>query len=339
MERVNAGFGLQFVSEGHLSTIKSMIEKGNRLDAAVAFWGAGSIKKLQLDRVKKGSTFVCNLFSAGCNPHEIQKLFNLKRFNILRHEGLHAKVYWTAQAVCIGSSNISDAGLGFDGQPAKNLKQREANILTDDKRIIDDARNWLDKIIQESTEVDQTALDLAKKNYKPGRSPEIIELVDLPLDVIKRLKIAVLVWSVEFEESTIAAFRKIQSKRKELASAEAYGDTLKNAKEYPYGYSVLEFNASEDRNTLKKFQRVAHFPSQKEWEKADGLYAIWSFVVERRGPLWSIPGATIKIGKMSRDKISQLIKARNIRLRHDLHTRSAADGFVTWAPLHELLAP
>ena len=186
---------IQFVGENHLGAIKSMIIGASRLDAAVAFWGHGAVNQLGLADAPSGGTIVCNLFSPGCNPHEIEKLFQLNRFKLRNHDGLHGKVYLTDQLVCIGSSNASGAGLGFE--TSDNVTQREANVICSSQELLNDAANWLKGIVDESKEITQDMLSEAKRRYRPPLSVQVNELIDVPLSELRKNKIGVLLWSEE----------------------------------------------------------------------------------------------------------------------------------------------
>jgi hypothetical protein len=117
---------IQFVGEDHLDVITSIVANAHHFDAAVAYWSKGSITALDLKRAPAGSTLVCNLFSPNCDPNEVETLFTLKRFNLKRHDGLHAKVYLADDAVCVGSFTAFNTRLRF----VKDfpLLQREANL-------------------------------------------------------------------------------------------------------------------------------------------------------------------------------------------------------------------
>jgi len=331
------GIVVEFIGESHLARIKSLIAKAEQFDAAVAYWGNGAVEALKLDKAPKGSTLVCNLFSAGCNPFEIEKLFKLKRFTILNHAGLHAKVYWTPNGACIGSSNASGAGLGID---EKNDIQREANVFSNDSTFVRDARFWLDKIIKESTQVGASEIKGAQRAYLP-RPSGTWELIDLPISMLKNEKLAVLVWSRQATEDEMDQVYKFPDTS--IKNWNCFLDSHAHVRQYPYGYHALEFNLSDDRRRLGPFQGMLRIPEQTRWRRVRGeggmtYYIVWTEEVFQRQKRWLVPGLPpFSIGQRSKDEINKRLfeRDRGIGLEHCFDL--GENGLLSWEPLHKLL--
>jgi HKD family nuclease len=144
---------IQFLdaNEMRMQVVK-LLQDTNEFFFAVAYWGRGSMQQLGLDKLckKQSGTIICDLMSGACNPDEIEKLINLKnsKLNILKCEGLHAKVYWTQNTVIVGSSNVSSNGLCYEGQEVAGLV--EGNLKTDDQTVNDRIGTWLRSLITSS---------------------------------------------------------------------------------------------------------------------------------------------------------------------------------------------
>lgn len=326
---------LQFVGENHLDAVKSMIAGAKRFDAAVAFWGQGAIKQLGLGGAPHGGTVVCNLFSPGCNPHEIERLFNLKQFNLRNHAGLHGKVYLTDQSVCIGSSNASGAGLGFE--EFRNSIQREANIICSDPDVLKDASRWLTTIIQESKEVLPADLAEAKRRHQLTL-PAVTELIDLPLSVLQQNKIAVLLWSEEVTDKVSRQIRKMPEAH--FDNVDWYVDLPKNATKYPYGYHCLTYRARGER--LQQFEGIQFFQPQSNWKEVieEGINSrvIFAFDCKKYNGIWTLPTRlSFTIGQKSLMEIRDRLLKAKLKLRTQLKGPNKDFGFLHWEPLHLLL--
>jgi len=79
----------------------------------------------------------------GTNPDEIERLI-AAGIQVRQADDLHAKVYLFDKAVVIGSSNASANGLSF--QDGDGAGWREANVLIEDPRIIEDVASWFEAL-------------------------------------------------------------------------------------------------------------------------------------------------------------------------------------------------
>lgn len=130
---------------------------------AVAFWGAGVVDRLGLARTGLKLTVVCNLQSGLCNPDEIKRLTALGA-DVRSNTRLHGKVYWTPDAVFIGSSNASTKGLVMDGQASPGWS--EANVRLTDAATIATARQWIDEQWASGDEISTDLLETAAALWK-----------------------------------------------------------------------------------------------------------------------------------------------------------------------------
>ena len=126
---------------------------------AVAFWGTGAAKALELDELasaKRDVTVLCDLFSQGCNPDEIKKIIDLG-VKVKTLSGYHGKVYWTEHGCLIGSSNASNGGLHF--RSPGNL---EANAILTDKDTVNELKKWCLSLIEKADIVTHDLVEKAK---------------------------------------------------------------------------------------------------------------------------------------------------------------------------------
>lgn len=75
---------------------------------AVAFIGKGT------SSIINGSArIVCNLFSKGTNPYEIESLMKMKNIQLRHLDNLHTKIYTTNEYAIWGSANMTDHALNY----------------------------------------------------------------------------------------------------------------------------------------------------------------------------------------------------------------------------------
>ncbi|MDA0743081.1 MAG: phospholipase D family protein [Proteobacteria bacterium] len=157
---------MRFLTEKQVAgAVKDLIEGQTDVRVAVAFWGRGGGDLLGINRGQSKARVLCNLDSGACNPDE---LLDLKRQTILRtHAQLHAKIYWTPEAVIVGSSNASTNGLWGEGKDARGW--REANVLTEDEGIITEIGEWFEAQWRESASVTLPMIKAAHALWDSGR--------------------------------------------------------------------------------------------------------------------------------------------------------------------------
>lgn len=154
-----------FLNEvGALSKIREIFGLAGEAKVAVAFWGRGAVQALGIDRSDLEAEIICNLDSGACNPSEIEKLRELRPHIPVRSDPrLHGKLYWTPNGIVIGSSNASTNGLAVeDGLSG----WAEANIFSDDPKLIEATLVWFRARKESSYEIKDTHLRLAQQIWK-----------------------------------------------------------------------------------------------------------------------------------------------------------------------------
>jgi PLD-like domain len=146
-----------------------------RVRVAVAYWGVGSVDRLDIKSVAGNDiTIVCDLMSGACNPIEIKGL--LKAFQkpsgnsrVLMRDHLHAKVWLTDRGAIVGSSNASTNGLGFEGDELKDCI--EANVFVDDAETLAAIDRWFEKdVMEDAKEITKADLKEAHRRWKRHRT-------------------------------------------------------------------------------------------------------------------------------------------------------------------------
>lgn len=133
--------------------IEQIINEATDIKLAVAFWGYGSYETIKTVKKKKVK-IICNLESGATNPYEIIKIGKMIGFkNIRSIKNLHAKVYLTDNKLIIGSSNFSANGLSLEGDETNKLI--EANLLAEDKNIIEGTTVWFEQLWKKAGLIDK----------------------------------------------------------------------------------------------------------------------------------------------------------------------------------------
>jgi hypothetical protein len=164
-----------FVSDkGVREEIKKLVTDTDEFVLAVAFWGKGALQQLGLDKLRsqQKGTIICNLMSGACNPNEINKLIKLvqdsrSNLKVLKHEKLHAKVYWSPSCVILGSSNASSNGLTFEGKELAGSVEGNVKIL--DPKTNSDVKEWISGVTLSATEISKLDMKIAASFWKQRR--------------------------------------------------------------------------------------------------------------------------------------------------------------------------
>ena len=180
------------------TTFRKIVDPKGKTLVAVAFWGAGSIKSLGLEKLKDCDV-LCNLESLACNPYVISDIIALGH-NVKSHPRLHAKMYIGAATAIVGSSNASTNGLVLEG--ALSAGWIEANIVSDDAAIMSQARGLFSEVWN-STEAYRpsgTQLKNFQKRWEDRPAPQIISAAGKTLleacrtDTSLRARVFVVPW-------------------------------------------------------------------------------------------------------------------------------------------------
>jgi hypothetical protein len=127
---------------------------------------------LSLRRSSKRLRIICNLQSAGCNPYAIENLLTLGA-QVRTNPRLHAKIYAAGRIVIIGSSNASRYGITSTGEVIRG--SLEANIITDDKSVVTESRDFFEEVWNstETSKITKTLLARAKEVWRPVLPPPV----------------------------------------------------------------------------------------------------------------------------------------------------------------------
>ncbi|MBD2745996.1 hypothetical protein IC232_04705 [Microvirga sp. BT688] len=116
-----------------LEAVKGIISKSDVCDLAVAYWGKGAAKRMQIFAKKRKVRVICDPWSGACNKDELREL-RMKLGDDLRHlRGLHSKVYLTRASAVVGSANASTRGF---------VHNHEAAVRVDDAAEIARIEQW-----------------------------------------------------------------------------------------------------------------------------------------------------------------------------------------------------
>ncbi|OAG71764.1 hypothetical protein A0J51_03001 [Gluconobacter japonicus] len=157
---------LEFMTDNDLANAIKHVLGGTDVRCAVAFWGLGSEELLN----KAGEAqprIICDVTLGGTSPNALRALGASKNEDLRHIPRLHAKVYISDRGAIVSSANASRNGVGLDGPPSLT----EAGVrLAFASESFRHAESWFETQWEASMQVDDTALDLATKRFRPGRS-------------------------------------------------------------------------------------------------------------------------------------------------------------------------
>lgn len=247
-----------------------------------------------------------------------------------QQDKLHAKVIWTPSAAIVGSANASSNGLPDEERGIDGLI--EAGVLVDDAENMAAIESWFDDLYKNSQDINDADLKAAREARKRWSKRSIPELVDIPLDRLKVMKVAVLVWSVRMRSRENRQVEKLRESK--LDGADWYADTLTHARAYPYDFDVLTWQANSNRTKLSEFQ-LQHFISQSKWykirTKSKSNHIVFAYDLALIDPRRSY-----RIGERSKRAITSALLKKKCKLHFYFETLPE-EGFLSWEPLHELL--
>lgn len=152
--------------DGYLGAVRDAIANAQRIDVAVAFWGAGADDLFT--GVTVSTRILCNLLSGGTNPAPLRTLLESPNIELHHTADLHAKVLMTDTAVIVGSANFSTNGLHYEGNELDGW--HEAGILTDEPNLVKQAGVWFERQWAASSEITFDDLEKAQKLWNWSRA-------------------------------------------------------------------------------------------------------------------------------------------------------------------------
>jgi hypothetical protein len=148
--------------------IQKLFGAAKTITIAAPFFGDGALAQLGLERSVARLTVICDLFSGGCNPHEIEKFLN-PEIDLRTHDRLHAKIYLTYNGVVIGSANPSANGLGFEGKELDD--QIEACVFSEDANIVQAWKQFVEEqSYPQSRKIEKSDIQKAKWLWNSKRN-------------------------------------------------------------------------------------------------------------------------------------------------------------------------
>lgn len=133
------------------------------LDMAVAFWGAGAIEALGLDKRSAPFRILPDLSAGATNPAVVKALLKLAPGVVKCVPRLHAKAFIAPDAMVVGSANASANGLGSEGTEAK--RWHELGVLCDDAQVVADAQRWFSHLWRGAETISPAMLRKAAKDW------------------------------------------------------------------------------------------------------------------------------------------------------------------------------
>jgi hypothetical protein len=148
--------------------IRDLFGPAETITIAAPFFGDGALTQLGLEKSAAKLTVICDLFSGGCNPHEIKKFLNPES-DLRTHDRLHAKIYLTDKGVVIGSANPSANGLGFEGNELDG--QIEACVYSEEPNTVRAWKQFVeDEIYPKSRKIEKSDIQKAKWLWESKRN-------------------------------------------------------------------------------------------------------------------------------------------------------------------------
>jgi hypothetical protein len=141
------------------SEIKRLVKKRSPLKLAVAYWGSGGLKLLDLNPKRKDLIVVCCLKGGKSDPDLIKKFGKRAKHS----DQLHAKIVWTPTAAIISSANASSNGLPEEEQEIREAGLIEAGLLVTDPMQLKVIGRWIDQLHKKSKFVKKSDLDSARE--------------------------------------------------------------------------------------------------------------------------------------------------------------------------------
>lgn len=140
-----------------IGTAVKKILNGREVRIASAFLGRGSE-----ELVPAGARLICDIGMGGTNPAALEDLSKILGDNLRFIPGLHAKVYLSSEGCVIGSSNLSDNGIGFLDQA---LLLEAAICLDAETDASKNAASWFESLWSRSHKVGPEEIEIAEVRW------------------------------------------------------------------------------------------------------------------------------------------------------------------------------
>ncbi|MGO8184197.1 phospholipase D family protein [Rhizobium leguminosarum] len=251
-----------------LKSVREMLLDSDEATLVVAFWGAGAIKSLGLQKSWKSLRIVCNLDSGACNPCEVEELMSLQNAEVRTDWRLHGKVYLTPETLIMGSSNASSNGLVVEGAAISGWA--EANIKSRDPELIKQLFDWCNTRFSQAVGIDPEKLDLARVAWKArkafapvngGLTSNLVDLVRRQPDHPAFDKLKVVQWARPTSAHAAKVFDEAVQTDGSLKGTDIYEGW---GADMEVGDWLIDFNVSKKIPEFTAYWRVVHWDEEND---------------------------------------------------------------------------
>ena len=183
----------------------------SKISVAVAFWGKGSNQLF--DGSTSAPSIVCNLMTGASDPKEIQLLCKMFPDRVRHLSELHSKIVISEKMMIIGSANFSSSGLTTNPDGQNGWEEAGASI--EDKKQIDAAQSWFEKIWNKASPVLPRDIEIATKTWIHNRENRPVlssarKLLDIPTPEFEDRQIYVVIWEEYPSEAAAERFDEVK---------------------------------------------------------------------------------------------------------------------------------
>lgn len=164
----------EFLQGDALSKKIREVVKGKDARCAVAFWGKDAVKELFGTEVLERDDvwILCDITMGGTNPDTLRRIVERHEDNHGHVPGLHAKVYHSEAGMVVGSANASGNGIGFNGQPPKQIET--GTYHERNSGSWEYALGWFDALWNDAGSLDEDAIGIAERTWGRNRNLRVM---------------------------------------------------------------------------------------------------------------------------------------------------------------------
>ena len=214
----------------------------------------------------------------------------------------------------------------------------EAGYLVTDQSELDAIEEWFDDLWNDKSRLissDDLRRAHEARKLRVGKKGRATELIDLPLETIKKSNLGVLLYIGEtyrWQDKEVDVRRNVHHCKRRLDLR--YSKEREELSRQVRDCSVLTFDAELKRNPK---YRIVRFPPQKQWPTiSDGSSVVYCEHVTEK----DVPGLPLawKIGPKSKSALVSAIRKRKATLSERLDDGPKGGRFTSWEPLYRLLS-
>jgi hypothetical protein len=231
----------------YIEEIRRLIERSDKVDMAVAFWGKGA-EDLLPSQTNQRVRIVCNLASGGTNPDPIRSLLK-RNYDVKQLHNLHAKVVIGNGIAIVGSANHSTNGLQLEGPTSNGWS--EAGLLSDDPKDLAAISDWFESEWERARPISKEDLDAAEVAWRARFANRPLRAVasfsELRRSDLLGRQIYGVIWSESPSPEAAQVYEAAVANAKESGQANAsFLDNLsyfENWNSLPSGVPLVSFQA------------------------------------------------------------------------------------------------